>query len=56
MKDSILYHLMQVSGVTHLALVIPQSLALTLVRSVHLEFQHPGAACTYNALATRVYW
>ena len=43
-KAGILYHLMQVSGVTHLALVVPQSLALTLVRSVHLEFQHPGAA------------
>ena len=55
-KDGILYHLMQVSRVTHLALVVPQSLALTLVRSVHLEFQHPGASCTYNALATRVYW
>ena len=51
-KDGILYRLMQVSGVTHLALVIPQSLALTLVRSVHLEFQHPGAARTYDALAT----
>ena len=55
-KDGILYRLMQVSGVTHLALVIPQSLALTLVRSVHLEFQHPGAARTYDALATQVYW
>ena len=56
MKDGILYRLMQVSGVTHLALVVPQSLALTLMRSVHLEFQHPGAARTYDALATRVYW
>ncbi len=55
-KDGILYRLMQVSGVTHLALVVPQSLALTLVCSVHLEFQHPGASCTYDALATRVYW
>ena len=55
-KDSILYHLMQVSGITHLALVVPQSLALTLVRSIHLEFQHPGAARTYDTLATRVYW
>ncbi len=51
-KAGILYHLMQVSGVTHLALVVPQSLALTLVRSVHLEFQHPGVARTYDALAT----
>ena len=55
-KDGIPYHLMQVSGVTHLTLVVPQSLTLTLVRSIHLKFQHPGAACTYNALATRVYW
>ena len=55
-KDGILYHLMQVSSITHLALVIPQSLVLTLVRSVHLEFQHPGAAHTYNTLAMRVYW
>ncbi len=52
MKDGILYCLMQVSGVTHLALVVPQSLALTLVRSIHLEFQYPGAARTYEALAT----
>ncbi len=51
-KDGILYHLMQVSGITHLALVLPQSLALTLVRSIHLEFQHPGAARTYDTLAT----
>ncbi len=55
-KDSILYRLMQVSGITHLALVVPQSLALTLVRSVHLEFQHPGAVRTYDTLAMRVYW
>ncbi len=47
---------MQVSSVTHLALVVPQSLVLTLVRSVHLKFQHPGAARTYDVLATRVYW
>ncbi len=51
-KDGILYRLMQVFGVTHLALVVPQSLALTLVRSVHLEFQHPGATRTYEVLAT----
>ncbi len=56
MKDGILYCLMQLSGVTHLTLIIPQSLALTLVRSVHLEFQHVGAVCTYNTLAMRVYW
>ena len=56
MKDGILYHLMQVSGITHLALVVPQSLALTLVRSIHLEFQHPGTGRTYDALATQVYW
>ncbi len=56
MKDGILYHLMQVSSMTHLALVVPQSLALMLVCSIHLKFQHPGAACTYDALATRVYW
>ena len=49
MKEGILYRLMQVSGITHLALVVPQSLALTLVRSIHLEFQHPGAGRTYNA-------
>ena len=55
-KDGILYRLMQVSSVTHLALVVPQSLALTLMCSVHLEFQHPGAARTYDALATWVYW
>ncbi len=55
-KDSILYHLMQVSRVTHLALVVPQSLALTLVCSVHLEFQHPGAGRMYDALAMWVYW
>ena len=47
---------MQVSGITHLALVVLQSLALTLVHSVHLEFQHPGASRTYDALAMRVYW
>ncbi len=55
-KDGILYHLMQVSEVTHLALVVPQSLALTLMRSIHLEFQHPGVARTYDALAMQVYW
>ncbi len=37
MKDGILYRLMQVSGVTHLALVVPQSLALEPGVSYHSQ-------------------